>query len=361
MENQKAEWFKAAKSGNLVTIDRMINAGIDLNIKDKNGNTALMLAVKETNLEVVKRLIKGDDSKVSALDVILDFVNAWKNGQPWSDKDLVRWKNKVGLDLFAQNNDGNTALMLAVESAHSYDQDQAEAQYEIVDQLNSVFNKLYYPFLCVYNNKEFIRVMCKIQRLRKRLEIMKNHRSETAFQIALENAVRFPNTMLPLHLAHEQLISKYAGNLSEKNSQGETLLMLDVDRDYYGWSREYWPLAWMSISRWKGFNVNEKDNDGTTALMRSAIGDDKVGALELMLDSLQKFCHIQVDVDAKNNWGYNALHFAVEKGSPEKIRMLIEHGADVNAMTRYGMTPLKIAQRRGNANIIAQLRAAGAR
>ncbi|MDX1498501.1 MAG: ankyrin repeat domain-containing protein [Woeseiaceae bacterium] len=41
--------------------------------------------------------------------------------------------------------------------------------------------------------------------------------------------------------------------------------------------------------------------------------------------------------------GRTALHFAVQHGWSEVARLLIEHGADVEAEDRYGMTPLKIA------------------
>ena len=41
--------------------------------------------------------------------------------------------------------------------------------------------------------------------------------------------------------------------------------------------------------------------------------------------------------------GRTALHFAVSLGWTEMIRFLVEHGADIEAKDRYGMTPLMLA------------------
>jgi ankyrin repeat protein len=41
--------------------------------------------------------------------------------------------------------------------------------------------------------------------------------------------------------------------------------------------------------------------------------------------------------------GRTALHFATDQGWKDMIRFLVEHGAELNAKDRYGMTPLQIA------------------
>jgi ankyrin repeat protein len=54
------------------------------------------------------------------------------------------------------------------------------------------------------------------------------------------------------------------------------------------------------------------------------------------------------------------LFYALHEG-PEMIRLLIEHGADVNVTGRGGATPLAKAEARGQSQVAAVLRAAGAR
>jgi ankyrin repeat protein len=54
------------------------------------------------------------------------------------------------------------------------------------------------------------------------------------------------------------------------------------------------------------------------------------------------------------------LFYALHEG-PEMVRLLIEHGAEVNVSGRGGATPLAKAEARGQSEVAAVLRAAGAR
>ncbi len=71
----------------------------------------------------------------------------------------------------------------------------------------------------------------------------------------------------------------------------------------------------------------------------------------------------------RNDRGYTALHDAVIRGEVERMRVLIDHGADVNSPIRsnesyssdWGATPLHLAARDGRPEIIEILLVAGAR
>jgi len=59
--------------------------------------------------------------------------------------------------------------------------------------------------------------------------------------------------------------------------------------------------------------------------------------------------------------GTTALHFAAQKGHAEIVRILLEHGADVNAKdTEAGFTPLLFAAFKGHAAIVQMLLDRGA-
>ena len=64
-----------------------------------------------------------------------------------------------------------------------------------------------------------------------------------------------------------------------------------------------------------------------------------------------------LEVDAA---GVTALHRAVESEDATAVEQLIRGGADVNAMTRFHVTPLSIATVRGNVEIARALLTAGA-
>ncbi|KAK3387367.1 ankyrin repeat-containing domain protein, partial [Podospora didyma] len=64
------------------------------------------------------------------------------------------------------------------------------------------------------------------------------------------------------------------------------------------------------------------------------------------------------DLDAN---GDTALHFAAWFGSLKCVRLLIDHGADVNAISHaFHTTPLKWAIDQGHHDIILELKAEGA-
>ena len=99
-------------------------------------------------------------------------------------------------------------------------------------------------------------------------------------------------------------------------------------------------------------DLNLRDNNGTTALMRAAGG----GALGILTPLIR----LGADVNAKNDDGLTALMSAAAKGSADCVRALIAAGADVNAKYNDGMTVLMWAAFTGDADCVKALIAAGA-
>lgn len=71
------------------------------------------------------------------------------------------------------------------------------------------------------------------------------------------------------------------------------------------------------------------------------------------------------DIDEANTTeyygGYTPLFWAVQYNNEELVRFLVKNGANVNAASNKGKTPLSIATEAGNTNIIEILKAAGAK
>jgi ankyrin repeat protein len=76
--------------------------------------------------------------------------------------------------------------------------------------------------------------------------------------------------------------------------------------------------------------------------------------------AVQKLIAAKADVNAPQNDGATALHWAVYKGDKELVGMLVRAGANPKAANREGSTPLWLAGISGNASIIAALLEAGA-
>jgi len=111
-----------------------------------------------------------------------------------------------------------------------------------------------------------------------------------------------------------------------------------------------------------GADVNARSALGQTPLMLAARPVDSHRAVKLLLDH-------GADAKATNNWGATTLMAAAAGGDAESARLLIQHGANVNAMPipdhvafvfNGARSPLMWAAYRGDVSMIKTLIAAGA-
>jgi hypothetical protein len=89
----------------------------------------------------------------------------------------------------------------------------------------------------------------------------------------------------------------------------------------------------LEILKSRSININIKGRKGTTPLMEAAEAGMDLKYVKILIDH-------GADVNAKNDDGMTALMFAVLNGKIEKMQLLISNGADVNAHNEWGQTPL---------------------
>jgi ankyrin repeat protein len=102
----------------------------------------------------------------------------------------------------------------------------------------------------------------------------------------------------------------------------------------------------------KGADVNAKDAKGSTALMKASLN----GHTEIVRMLMEK----GADVNAKDNNRSTALMKAILHRHTEIVRMLLENGADVNVKNGYGSTALVLASWDGETEIMRMLLENGA-
>jgi len=73
------------------------------------------------------------------------------------------------------------------------------------------------------------------------------------------------------------------------------------------------------------------------------------------VEKVKKLLEEGADVNAKDFLGFTSLHLAASNGHFNVVKLLIEKGADVNAKVRGGSTPLHLAASNGHFNVVKLL------
>ncbi|HKS35745.1 MAG TPA: ankyrin repeat domain-containing protein [Verrucomicrobiae bacterium] len=152
-------------------------------------------------------------------------------------------------------------------------------------------------------------------------------------------------------LSSVRLLLERGADVNAANAAGATALM-----------RAAFDAEKVRVLTERGADVNARSALGNTALMLAARPFDSHRAVELLLSR-------GADAKATNQFGATALMAAVAGGDEKSVRLLIKHGADVNAQPAAnqmgfvlggGRTPLMWAAYRGDGAIMKQLIDAGA-
>ena len=98
-----------------------------------------------------------------------------------------------------------------------------------------------------------------------------------------------------------------------------------------------------------GIDLEAKAPNGNTALMMAAFRKNKTAVLDLLKHGAQV-----------NQKGWTALHYAAAAGSVEITTLLLDKHAYIDAETPSGMTPLMIAAREGQEDVVGLLLKEGA-
>jgi len=93
-----------------------------------------------------------------------------------------------------------------------------------------------------------------------------------------------------------------------------------------------------------GLNINASTSNGFTALIKAASN----GNAELVKFLLQN----GADINAKTTHGFTPILYAAKNGHDVVVEILIENGADVNVRNKKGLTPLMYLTRNGYINMV---------
>lgn len=341
----------AASVGNVEKVAALIQKGVGVDAKDKDGRTPLQLAVSEGRIEVVEFLIeKGAD--VNAKDkagysplhhaiwsedeemakLLIEKCAGWEATDPsgytalhWAvmmgSGELTKLLLDMGADANAKDNDGETPLDVA---AHGSPRSVGELLVKEGAEVSTLHTATYVGDL--EKVKSFV---------------------EKGEDINGQNA----RGGTPLHTAAaggrkdvlEFLVAKHA-DIEAKDKREMTPLHTAASagqKDAAEWLLSH------------GADANSKSKGGFTALHYAAMSGDR--------DVTELFLAKGCDVNEEAARGFTPLHYASMVGNKEVVELLIAKGADVNAKDNMGRSALSRAKEKGHDEIVELLLKHGAK
>ena len=114
--NNNNKLIQSSKFGNKETVEKLLKEGADVNAKNSEGYTALILASSNGHKEIVEMLLeKGADVNAKDKYVYTALELASRNGHT----EIVSMLLEKGADVNAKTNEGITALIRASEKGHT--------------------------------------------------------------------------------------------------------------------------------------------------------------------------------------------------------------------------------------------------
>ncbi|ORX61169.1 ankyrin [Piromyces finnis] len=301
----------AAESRNYKAFYYLMQFHPDINLKNKNNDTALIMAAKNNYINMVNLLLnfcevkKGELKKAKTIISIITSNSHSSSLNDFEDEDTLNVKNldnTKNLKVNEQNNDGETALSLAIKNENK------EMVYNLLTcgADPSIMNNKKETALInavQINNERIVDLILNAQDNINGVD--ENH--DTAMIIAVRNGN---------YEIVKKLVKRNA-DITIRDKDHNTPLMIAIR------SKENIPIIKIILSQ-PNNTLHYRDKNGKTAFLLS-IENYFLGVTKLLLE----FGASLSDLDSKKN---NALMIACKFGKEEMVHYLIENKSiDLNA------------------------------
>jgi ankyrin repeat protein len=336
----------ASRAGNTETVKMLLDRGADVNAREEyKGQTALMWAAAERHTDIVKLLLAhGADWKVRSVDretkpprlsaassispIARGGFTALGFAAREGDIDIAKVMLDAGVDVNYGDVDNTSALVVAIMNKQFTFAKFLLDRGADVNTVDAYGRTPLYAIIDIRNED---------------WSTLPNRKTDDPVP-----AIEIVKALLARGAKLDQGLSKPLPGRSGMDS-GDTALnagSTPLMRAARSADTEV-----MKLLIEKGANVKATTNDGNNALMFAAgVGwRDKYtrGTDAEALEAVKVMIATGLDVRAANNKGETALHGAADRGADNVVQYLAEHGADVNAKTKRGYTPIDVCLGKG--------------
>jgi E3 ubiquitin-protein ligase mind-bomb len=292
----------------------------NVNAQEKDGHTALHVAIRKGNRTAVEELLKRMDVDVNLKNyknqTALHFATWWKN-MPINLFKIILHKSSA---VDAQDERGRTALHFAIREKNKTAVKVLLKRDDVDVNLKNNYNQTALHYACFWKNMpiDLFKVI-----LEKSTHVnAQEEDGDTALHLAI---------MYKSATALKELLKRDDVNVNIKNNHSVTALQFASV-----WKNIPVDLFRVILTKLADI-INAQDEDGFTALHYAIIGKNRTTVEELL-----KRDDVNENVNLKNNYNYTILHVAsVWKNIPIDLFIkILEETTDVNAKDEDGNTAL---------------------
>ncbi|KAK7904331.1 hypothetical protein WMY93_016938 [Mugilogobius chulae] len=351
--------FAYVEEENLAAIKAHLDKFRDVDSRSDNGQTPLMVAAEQGNLEIVQELIRrGANVNLDDIDSWTSLICAAKEGHIEVVQELL----ENGANLEHRDMGGWTALMWAAYKGRT---EVAQLLMEKGANPNITGQYSVYPIIWAAGRGHAEIVHLLLQ------HSAKVNCSDKYGTTPLIWAARKGHYDCVMHLLAN------GADVDQEGANSMTALIVAVKGGYTEVVKELLK---------RNPNVNMTDKDGNTALAIAA----KEGHIEIVQDLLDAGTYVNIpdrsgetmligavrgghveivrallnkyaDIDVRGTDGKTALYWAVEKGNATMVRDILQCNPDTESCTKDGETPLIKATKMRNIEIVELLLDKGAK